>query len=81
LLKERKQPSHPGRFRSCGPQAAQPTCSVLPLPIRNSLVKYAIKASCVASVLRMLPLEKLNVPYTAKAQKFVADYKPKRDIP
>ncbi len=25
--------------------------------------------------------EKLNVPYTAKAQKYVADYKPKRDIP
>jgi len=25
--------------------------------------------------------EKLNVPYTAKAQKFVAAYKPKRDIP
>lgn len=25
--------------------------------------------------------EKLNVPYTAKAQKFVAGYKPKRDIP
>ena len=25
--------------------------------------------------------EKLNVPYTAKAKKFVADYKPKRDIP
>jgi len=25
--------------------------------------------------------EKLNVPYTAEAQKYVADYKPKRDIP
>ena len=25
--------------------------------------------------------EKLNVPYTAKAQKYVAAYKPKRDIP
>jgi len=25
--------------------------------------------------------EKLNVPYTPKAQKYVADYKPKRDIP
>ncbi len=25
--------------------------------------------------------EKLNVPYTAKAQKYLADYKPKRDIP
>jgi hypothetical protein len=25
--------------------------------------------------------DKLNVPYTAKAQKFVAEYKPKRDIP
>jgi len=25
--------------------------------------------------------EKLNVPYTAKAQKYVSDYKPKRDIP
>src|ERR1039458_3190417 len=25
--------------------------------------------------------EKLNVPYTAKAQKYIAGYKPKRDIP
>jgi len=98
-------------------------------------MKYAITASWVVSVLRMLPLlsfaalahpaeqnsppsavgngvrplgstwadagkmpdlfsgmwmtfsgfvegdDKLNVPYTAKAQKFVAEYKPKRDIP